>query len=31
MGDKRGVYRFLWAELRERDHLENLRVDGRII
>jgi len=22
---------FWWRELRERDHLENVRVDGRII
>jgi len=31
MGDRRGAYRVLWGQLRERDHLEKLRVDGRII
>jgi len=31
MGERRGAYRFLWGELRERHHLEDLGVDGRII
>jgi len=30
-GEGRGVYRILWGYLRERDHLEDLGVDGRII
>jgi len=31
MGDRRGVYRVLVRNLRERDHLGDLDVDGRII
>jgi hypothetical protein len=31
MWDRRGVYRFWWGNLRERDHLEDPDVDGRII
>jgi hypothetical protein len=30
MGDRKGAYRVL-GDLRERDHLENLDIDGRII
>jgi len=30
-GERRGAYRVLWEDLGERDHLENLGVDGRII
>ena len=30
MGEKRGVYRVLWGNLRERDHLGDPDVDGRI-
>jgi hypothetical protein len=31
MGDRTGAYRFPWGDLMERDHLEDLGVDGRII
>jgi hypothetical protein len=31
VGDSRGAYRILWEDLRERDHLEDIGVDGRII
>ena len=31
MGEKRDVYRVLLGNLRERDHLEDPGVDGRII
>ena len=31
MGDKRDVYKALVGNLRERDHLEELCVDGWII
>ena len=30
MGDRRGVYRVWWENLRERDHLEDPGVDGKI-
>ena len=31
MGERKGVYRFWWGNLRERDHLEDPGVDGKII
>jgi len=31
MGERRGVYGFWWANLKERDHLGDPAVDGRII
>jgi hypothetical protein len=31
MGERRGVYRVLVGKLRERDHLKDPDVDGRII
>jgi len=31
MGDRRSVYRVWWGSLRERDHLKDPGVDGRII
>jgi len=31
MGESRGVYRVWWGNLRERDHLENTGLYGRII
>jgi len=31
MGERRGVYRLLWENLRERDHLGDQGVDGRKI
>jgi len=30
-GERRGAYRFWWGNLREREHLEDTGVDGRII
>jgi hypothetical protein len=30
-GDRRGAYRVLLEDLMERDHLEDLGTDGRII
>jgi hypothetical protein len=30
-GEGRGAYRFWLENLRQRDHLEDLRIDGRII
>ena len=30
MGKSRGVYKVWWGNLRERDHLEDPSVDGRI-
>jgi len=29
--DRSGVYRFWWGNLKERDQLEDLGIDGRII
>jgi hypothetical protein len=31
MGTSRGKYRFWWGKLRERDHLGDTHIDGRII
>jgi hypothetical protein len=31
MGEERGAYRIWWGDLREKDHLEDLGVDRRII
>jgi len=31
MGERRSVYRVWWENLRERDHLEDPGVDGRVI
>ena len=31
MGERRGVYRVLLGKLRERGHLEDTGLDGRII
>ena len=31
VGAKRGAYRIWWGNLRERDHLEDPDVEGRII
>jgi len=31
MGDGRDAYRVFWGDLRERAHLEDLGIDGRII
>jgi hypothetical protein len=31
MGEKKDVYRVWWGNLKERDHLEDPGVDGRII
>jgi len=31
MGEKRGVYRISWVNLRKRDHLEDPGIDGRKI
>ena len=31
MGDRRGAYWIWWGDQRERDHLEDLGVDGRVI
>jgi len=31
MGERRGTYGFLSGNLRERDHLEDPGVDGRMI
>jgi hypothetical protein len=31
MGQRRGAYRILVGNLRERDHLEDIDVDGQII
>jgi hypothetical protein len=31
VGEKRESYRFWWGNLRDRDHLEDIDVDGMII
>jgi hypothetical protein len=31
MGENRGAYRVWWGNQRERDHLKNLGIDGRIL
>jgi hypothetical protein len=31
MGERKVAYRVWWGDLRERDHLKDLDVDGRII
>jgi hypothetical protein len=31
MGDRTGLYKVWWRNLREKDHLEDQNVDGRII
>jgi hypothetical protein len=31
MGDRRGAYRVLVKDLRERDHLEDIDLDGKVI
>jgi len=31
MGERRGVYRVWWGNLREKDHLEDTGLYGRII
>ena len=31
LGNRKGAYRVLWRDLKERDHLEELSVGGRII
>ena len=31
MGERRGLYRVWWGNLRERDHLGNPGIDGRIL
>ena len=31
MGERRGLYRFWWGNLPERDHLGDPGVDGKII
>jgi len=30
MGDRRGVYRVWWGNLKERDHLGDPGIDGKI-
>jgi hypothetical protein len=30
VGERKGVYRVWWGNLRERDHLEDPSADGRI-
>jgi len=30
-GERRGTYKFWWGTLREREHLEDPGIDGRII
>jgi hypothetical protein len=31
MGKRRGTYRILWGNLRERDHLEEPILNGKIL
>jgi hypothetical protein len=31
MGDRRAMYRLWWGNLKERDHLDSLGIDARII
>jgi len=31
MGEKKGIYRIYWGNLRGRDHLEDTGVDGSVI
>jgi len=31
MGDRRGVYRVLWENLKERDNLGDTGIDGKIL
>jgi hypothetical protein len=31
VGDRRGACRVFWGYLRERDHLEDLGIDGRTV
>jgi hypothetical protein len=31
VGERRDAYGFWWGDLRERDHFQDLGVDGRII
>ena len=31
MGERRGVYRVLWGNMRKRDHSEDPGLDGRTI
>ena len=31
MGDRRGAYGVWWGDLKERDHLEDVGIDGRLI
>ena len=31
MGERRGVYRIWWGNLKESEHLEDLGVDGRVM
>jgi hypothetical protein len=31
MRERRGAYRFWWGNLRDRDHFENLGVNGRVM
>jgi hypothetical protein len=31
MGDRRSAYRVCWGDLMEKERLEELRVDGRIL
>jgi len=31
IGERRGLYRVLWGDLKERDHLGDPDLDGRIL